>query len=48
MGAYVAALEVAYPGRRVEAALLYTHAPRLIALPDALLAPHKQALLQDQ
>ena len=48
MAAYVAALEVAYPGRRVEAALLYTHAPRLIALPDALLAPHKQALLQDQ
>jgi ATP-dependent helicase/nuclease subunit A len=46
MAAYVAALEAAYPGRRVEAALLYTHAPRLIALPDSLLAPHKHALRQ--
>ena len=44
MAAYVAALEVTYPGRRVEAALLYTAAPRLIALPDEVLAPHKQAL----
>ncbi len=44
MAAYVCALEATYPGRRVEAALLYTAAPRLLALPDALLAPHKQAL----
>ena len=46
MAAYAAALEVTYPGRRVEAALLYTQALRLIALPQALLAPHKLALLQ--
>ncbi len=41
MAAYVAALEATYPGRRVEAAVLYTHSPALIVLPDALLAPHK-------
>ena len=44
MAAYAAALEAAYPGRRIEAALLYTQTPRLIALPDDLLAVHKQAL----
>ncbi len=38
MAAYVAALRVVFPGRRVEAALLFTSGPRLIALPDALLA----------
>ena len=45
MAAYVAALEVIYPGRQIDAALLYTHAPALFALPSALLDPHKQALL---
>jgi ATP-dependent helicase/nuclease subunit A len=45
MAAYVAALEVVYPGRVVEAALLYTEVPVLMPLPGALLAPHKQALL---
>ncbi len=44
MAAYVAALERIYPGRPIEAAVLYTHAPRLIALPPELLAPHKPAL----
>lgn len=44
MAAYVAALEAAYPGRVVEAALLYTAVPRLLALPDTALAPHKHAL----
>ena len=44
MAAYVAALEVTYPGRRVEAALLYTQAPVLIALPDAVIATHKPQL----
>ncbi|GAA4766437.1 double-strand break repair helicase AddA [Novosphingobium ginsenosidimutans] len=48
MAAYAAALEAAYPGRTVEAALLYTQAPRLLALPDDLLAVHKQALLAAQ
>jgi ATP-dependent helicase/nuclease subunit A len=41
MAAYVAALEAVWPGRRVEAALLYTAAPRLIELPGDLLAAHK-------
>ncbi len=41
MAAYVAALHVIFPDRAVEAALLYTAAPRLIHLPDALLAMHK-------
>ncbi len=44
MAAYVAALEVIYPGRRVEAALLYTHTPQLIVIPDAVIAAHKPAL----
>lgn len=44
MAAYVAALEVAYPGRRVEAALLYTTGPHLIDLPPGVLAPHKASL----
>ena len=44
MAAYAAALEAAYPGRAVEAALLYTAAPRLIALPADVLAEHKRAL----
>jgi ATP-dependent helicase/nuclease subunit A len=44
MAAYVAALEAIYPGREVEAALLYTHTPRLIViLPDVIVA-HKPAL----
>ena len=41
MAAYAAALEVAFPGRRVEVALLYTHEPRLIEVPAATLALHK-------
>jgi ATP-dependent helicase/nuclease subunit A len=44
MAAYVAALEAAYPGRTVEAAVLYTAAPRLIAIPAAVLMEHKRAL----
>ncbi len=44
MAAYVAALEVIYPGRTIEAAVLYTHAPLLLALPDRVLEPHKHAL----
>ena len=48
MAAYAAALEAAYPGRPVEAALLYTQTPQLIALPPELLAIHKQALLAAQ
>jgi ATP-dependent helicase/nuclease subunit A len=33
MGAYADALAVIFPGRRIEAALLYTNGPTLIALP---------------
>ncbi|MGX7895051.1 double-strand break repair helicase AddA [Tsuneonella sp. HG222] len=44
MGAYAAALEAIYPGRRIEAAVLYTQVPRLIAIPPEVLAEHKAAL----
>lgn len=44
MAAYVAALGVVFPGRWVEAALLYTSGPRLITLPPALLEAHKPGL----
>ena len=37
MALYRAALSVIFPGRAIEAALLYTAAPRLLVLPDALL-----------
>lgn len=43
MAAYVAALEAIYPGRSVEAAVLYTQTPLLIALPGAALAAYKTA-----
>ncbi len=41
MAAYVAALRVIFPGRAIEAGLLYTSAPRLITLPDDLMMAHK-------
>lgn len=41
MAAYVAALEVVFPGRRVEAGLLYAAGPVLFALPEAMVAAHK-------
>ena len=44
MAAYVAALEVTFPGRRIEAALLYTQVPALITLPPELIAAHKPEL----
>ena len=44
MAAYVAALRVIHPGRRVEAALLYTATPQLFALPDDLLSAQKLGL----
>jgi ATP-dependent helicase/nuclease subunit A len=44
MAAYTLALEAAFPGHAVEAALLYTAAPRLIALTGDQLDPHKRAL----
>jgi len=43
MAAYAAALAVIYPGRTIEAAVLYTQIPQLIAIPAELLAAHKPA-----
>ncbi|XUU60397.1 double-strand break repair helicase AddA [Erythrobacter sp. HA6-11] len=48
MAAYVAALEAIYPDRTVRAAVLYTHTPRLIALSDATLQPHKAAFVDSE
>ena len=48
MAAYVAALEVIYPGRSIEAAILYTQTPQLLAIPAASIAAHKPALGQAQ
>ena len=44
MAAYRGALAVIFPGRRIDAALLYTAGPRLIRLDDAALAAHKPGL----
>jgi ATP-dependent helicase/nuclease subunit A len=44
MSAYAAALAVVFPGRAIEAALLYTAGPTLHALPTELLAAHKPGL----
>ena len=46
MAAYVAALGAIFPGRRIDAALLYTHDATLIDLPAVLLAAHKPRLGQ--
>ncbi|WP_340264919.1 double-strand break repair helicase AddA [Sphingobium mellinum] len=48
MAAYAAALQVIFPDRLIEAGLLYTSAPRLIALPADLLAAHKPGYLPAQ
>lgn len=44
MAAYAAALAVIFPGRTIEAALLYASGPILHRLSDALLAAHKPGL----
>ncbi|VVT06087.1 DNA helicase [Sphingomonas sp. EC-HK361] len=44
MAAYAAALQVIFPAATVEAALLYTAAPRLITLPPDMLEAHKPRL----
>jgi ATP-dependent helicase/nuclease subunit A len=41
MAHYVAALETIFPGKTVEACLLFTHIPVLMELSDELLAPHR-------
>ncbi len=48
MAAYSAALEAIYPGRAIEAAVLYTQTPLLVPIPAALLAEHKAALRADE
>ena len=48
MAAYAAALGAIYPGRRIEAALLYTQTPLLIALPPELLEAHKPGFMVGQ
>ncbi|MBT2133979.1 double-strand break repair helicase AddA [Croceibacterium sp. LX-88] len=44
MAAYAAALAAIYPGRRIEAAILYTQTPQLIPIPADLLAAHRPGL----
>jgi ATP-dependent helicase/nuclease subunit A len=44
MAHYVAALESIFPSHRIEAALLFTHAPMLLPLSDADLAAYKPAI----
>jgi ATP-dependent helicase/nuclease subunit A len=44
MAAYAAALEAIYPGREICAAVLYTHAPALFAIPGEMLAERKALL----
>ncbi|KZD12306.1 double-strand break repair helicase AddA [Oceanibaculum pacificum] len=41
MASYQAALEAVYPGRAIRCALLWTDGPRLMPLPDAILAPYR-------
>jgi len=48
MSAYAHALAAIYPGRRISAALLYTHTPQLIVLPEDLLAAHKPGLQAEE
>ncbi|MXO72396.1 double-strand break repair helicase AddA [Altererythrobacter buctensis] len=48
MGAYAAALAVIFPGKRVEAAVLYTQTPQLIAIPGDILAANKPRLADPQ
>ena len=48
MAAYAAALAVIFPGRQIEATLLYTAAARLFELPPALLDKHKPGLAKVQ
>jgi ATP-dependent helicase/nuclease subunit A len=44
MAHYVAALETVFPDHDIQAALLFTHGPKLLELPDALLRPHRPAI----
>ncbi len=48
MAAYVAALEAIYPGRTIEAALLYTQTPQMIVIPEVTISAHKPELAMPQ
>ncbi|MBT0667568.1 double-strand break repair helicase AddA [Novosphingobium profundi] len=48
MGAYAAALEQTFPGRKVEVAILYTALPLMIRVPDDVLDAHKPDLTAAQ
>jgi ATP-dependent helicase/nuclease subunit A len=48
MAAYAGALAAIYPGRTVEAAVLYTATPQLIALPASVIATYKPELPEAQ
>ena len=48
MAAYCEALAVIFPGRRIEASLLYTSGPRLFAVPSPLLEAHKPGFVAEQ
>ena len=48
MAAYVAALEVIYPGRKMRAGVLYTQTPQLIELPGDVLAAQKARFSTEQ
>ena len=48
MAAYTAALAVIFPDHTIEAALLYSSGPKLILLPQPLLAAHKPRLADSQ
>ncbi|QIG53115.1 double-strand break repair helicase AddA [Altererythrobacter sp. BO-6] len=48
MAAYVAALEVIYPGRTVRAAIVYTQTPQIFELPQELVGLHKNAFQSAQ
>ena len=48
MAAYAAALEVVFPGRRIEARLLYTSGPVFIPLSQSQLEPHKPGYVAAQ
>jgi ATP-dependent helicase/nuclease subunit A len=44
MAVYAAVLRAAFPGRRIEAALVWTDGPKLMALPENLMAQALEAL----
>lgn len=48
MAAYVAALEVIFPGKAIEASLLYTAGPAILRLDSELLTPHKPGFRRTQ